>query len=87
MKNSSTYVALDSEAHRERNKNDSTHDVLLVLDTLDEVVVDLYCVRFGRFPGGHRDGSTHDVVLEEALDEEVLVVLHIISLGSKGSKE
>jgi hypothetical protein len=61
--------------------------VLLVLDTLDEVVADLYCVRFGGFPGGHRDGSTHDVVLEEALDEEVLVVLHTISLGSKGSKE
>jgi hypothetical protein len=80
-------VALDSETHREKNKDDSTHDVLLVLDTVDEVVVDLYCVRFVRLLGGHRDGSTYDVVLEEALDEEVLVVLHTISLGSKGSKE
>ena len=80
-------MALDSETHREKNKDDSTHDVLLVLDTVDEVVVDLYCVRFGWFPGGHRDGSTYDVVLEEALDEEVLVVLHTISLGANGSKE
>jgi hypothetical protein len=81
-------VVLDSESHREKNKYNSTHDVLLVLDTLDdEVVVDLYFVRFGRFPGGHRDGSTYDVVLEEALVEEVLVVLHTISLGSNGSKE
>jgi hypothetical protein len=82
-------VALDLETHLEKNKDHSTHDVLLlVLDTLnDELVVDLYCVRFGWFPGGHRDGSTYDVVLEEALDEEVLVVLHTISLGANGSKE
>jgi hypothetical protein len=81
-------VALDSETHLEKNKDHSTHDVLLlVLDTLDdELVVDLYFVRFGWFPGGHRDGSTYDVVLEEALDEEVLIVLHTISLGLMAQK-
>ena len=46
------------------------------LDALDELVVDLSCIRVTDFPGGQEDGSTHEVLVEEeALVEEVLVVL------------
>lgn len=61
--------------------------MLVVLDALDELVVDLCCVRIKEFPGGHQDGSTHEVLVEEALEEEVLVVLSNKSLGSHDSKE